>query len=373
MASSRKLEELREAAKAAGLSRSEEAFVCFDWSASQEWQEYLASLYPTPPLNKLLKWKKKFYKTHQDSSFDVNNTTVDDVLNGTSSASPSPPGSSSSSSYSSYSNAGPPFGRPVGSPPSAAVLRFLSPLTLICLVAGIFKTAMAAAASQRGPGSSLLLSVGLLLRLYCCFGLPPLKLWPLSRLGESMANEGVVYFQQLMQNDAMHGVLFNLLTGLMPPSLPLVASPLLTGALVAGHILREGSALPGFINNIGPLRRFATIMDQKRFQILQLRADLELYFGVFFVVWSLVRMNFSLSDVLLPAYLYWQLQKIRFQTCPYSQASARRMDGMITSLTNHRACPPVLRVVYEKIRAFCVRQVQPPEPSQPRAPSCRIM
>ena len=67
MASSKKLEELREAARAAGLSASEEKFVCFDWSASQEWQEYLASLYPTPPLNKLLKWKKKFYKTHQVS------------------------------------------------------------------------------------------------------------------------------------------------------------------------------------------------------------------------------------------------------------------------------------------------------------------
>ena len=28
-------------------------------------EEYLMNLYPTPPLNKLLKWKKKFYKTHQ--------------------------------------------------------------------------------------------------------------------------------------------------------------------------------------------------------------------------------------------------------------------------------------------------------------------
>ncbi|CDI77262.1 hypothetical protein, conserved [Eimeria acervulina] len=197
MASSMKLEELREAARAAGLSASEEKFVCFDWGASQEWQEYLASLYPTPPLNKLLKWKKKFYKAHEDSSFDVNNTAVDDVLSGTSSSCPAPRSNSSSnsSSYCSYSTGGASFGRPIGSPPSAAVLRVLSPLTFFCLLAGMAKTALAAATSQRGPGASLLLTGSLLLRLYCCFGLPPLKLWPLSRLGESMANEGFVYFQ----------------------------------------------------------------------------------------------------------------------------------------------------------------------------------
>ncbi|CDJ61606.1 hypothetical protein, conserved [Eimeria maxima] len=197
MASSKKLEELREAARAAGLSASEEKFVCFDWSASQEWQEYLASLYPTPPLNKLLKWKKKFYKTHQDSSFDVNNTTVDEVLSGASTAASAPRSSSSSSysGYSSYSSGGASFGRPVGSPPSAGVLRVLSPLTFGCLLAGMFKTALAAATAQRGPGASLLLTGSLLLRLYCCFGLPPVRLWPLSRIGESLANEGFAYFQ----------------------------------------------------------------------------------------------------------------------------------------------------------------------------------
>lgn len=57
---------------------------------------------------------------------------------------------------------------------------------------------------------------------------------------------------------------------------------------------------------------FLVLVCFQRFQILQLRADLEVYFGVFFVVWSVIRMDFSLTDVLLPAYLYWQLQKIRY-------------------------------------------------------------
>ncbi|CDJ39764.1 hypothetical protein, conserved [Eimeria tenella] len=370
--SNKKLEALREAAKAAGLSPSEEKFVCFDWSASQEWQEYLASLYPTPPLNKMLKWKKKFYKAHQDAAFDINSTKVDDVLNGNFSPGVSSGDSSCSGSYSGPRM--PPFSRPIGSPPSATVLKVLSPLTLFCLVAGMLKTVLAAATSRRDPMASLLLTGALLLRLYGCFGLPPIKFWPLSQLGDSIANEGVPYFERVLQNDAMHGVLFSLLTGLMPNSLPLLASPLLTGSLVAAYILREGSGMLSLLKNIGPVQSFTSMMDRKRFQILQLRADLEVYFGLFFVVWSLLRMNVSLSEFFVPAYLYWQLQKIRFQTCPYTQASIRRLDGTIMALTNHRACPGVLRLVYEKVRIFCIRQVQPPEPpGGPRSSLCTIM
>lgn len=55
---------------------------------------------------------------------------------------------------------------------------------------------------------------------------------------------GCCWSQQLGQSDALHAVLFFLLTGLMPNSLPLVASPLLTGCLVLAQIMREGNGIP---------------------------------------------------------------------------------------------------------------------------------
>lgn len=355
MASGKSIEELRASARAAGLSPSEENFVCFDWANSAAWQEYLMNLYPTPPLNKLLKWKKKFYRTHQDPAFDVNSLKVDEVLSGEiKSPSPGP------HSGGGFPHPSAPFFNRVGHPPSARALAFLTPLTFVCLLTGLAKTVIAAAASARDPMATLLLVGSLFLRLYCCFGYPPIKLWPLSQLGDSLANEGFPYFQQVLQNDAMHGVLFSLLTGLMPNTLPLVASPLLTGCLVLAQILREGSGIPVFLTNLSPVRSFTALFDSKRFQILQLRADLEVYYGLFFVAWSIMRMNISLFDFLLPAYLYWQLQKLRFDLCPYSQASIRRLDAMISSLTSHRACPGVVGLVYNKIRSFCIRQVQPP-------------
>ncbi|KAL8271944.1 hypothetical protein Esti_004068 [Eimeria stiedai] len=376
MAAGMTTEELRALARAAGLSTSEENFVCFDWTGSEAWQEYLSNLYPTPPLNKLLKWKKKFYKTHQDPSFDVNSTKVDDVLRGEAKPAAMGPQYSSSSWHPSS-----PHVAPVGNPPSARALVFLTPLSFICLLAGMLKTVVAAAASARDPGGTLLFTFGLLLRIYCCFGLPPIKLRPLSQLGDSIANRGFPYFQasasQVLQSDAMHGVLFFFLTGMMPSFLPAVASPLLTGCLIVAQIFREGSGIPSFFTSIlGEVETSITLVAcvRQRFQILQLRADLELYYGLFFVAWSVIRMHISLAEFLLPAYLYWQLQKLRYQLCPFSQASFRRVDAAITSVTNHRSCPRIVGVFYNTIRNFCIRQVQPPDPAPAgQSSSCTIM
>lgn len=58
--------------------------------------------------------------------------------------------------------------------------------------------------------------------------------------------------------------------------------------------------------------RRSLCVSAQRFSILQLRADLELLFGIFFVLNALLRLNLSLGNVVLPAFLYFNLIKIRF-------------------------------------------------------------
>ena len=43
----------------------------FDWQNNQEWQLYYSNLYPTPPPNKIERYKKKFYKNKIDNDFDI--------------------------------------------------------------------------------------------------------------------------------------------------------------------------------------------------------------------------------------------------------------------------------------------------------------
>jgi hypothetical protein len=46
-------------------------FLNYDWVNSQEWRTYYDNLYPVPPGNKILYYKKKFYKLKVDNEFDL--------------------------------------------------------------------------------------------------------------------------------------------------------------------------------------------------------------------------------------------------------------------------------------------------------------
>lgn len=44
----------------------------YNWVYSTEWQNYYKNLYPSPPISKLLHYKKKFYRNYIDPDFDIN-------------------------------------------------------------------------------------------------------------------------------------------------------------------------------------------------------------------------------------------------------------------------------------------------------------
>ena len=44
----------------------------YNWVFSKDWNNYYNNLYPSPPITKLLHYKKKFYKNYIDPDFDVN-------------------------------------------------------------------------------------------------------------------------------------------------------------------------------------------------------------------------------------------------------------------------------------------------------------
>ena len=47
-------------------------FIKYNWDTSEEWHTYFSNLFPTPPPNKILKYKKKFYRNKIDPDFDIN-------------------------------------------------------------------------------------------------------------------------------------------------------------------------------------------------------------------------------------------------------------------------------------------------------------
>ena len=47
-------------------------FEKINWEKNEDWQIYFSNLTPTPPGNRVLYYKKKFYKHRIDYEFDVN-------------------------------------------------------------------------------------------------------------------------------------------------------------------------------------------------------------------------------------------------------------------------------------------------------------
>ena len=54
------------------MEKKFQKFQNFDWVNSDLWQSYYRNLYPSPPLSKLDKYKRKFYKLKIDPDFDIN-------------------------------------------------------------------------------------------------------------------------------------------------------------------------------------------------------------------------------------------------------------------------------------------------------------
>ena len=47
-------------------------FIEYNWDSSEEWHSYFRNIFPTPPDNKILRYKKKFYRNKIDPDFDIN-------------------------------------------------------------------------------------------------------------------------------------------------------------------------------------------------------------------------------------------------------------------------------------------------------------
>ena len=46
-------------------------FLEYNWENSDEWHSYFRNIFPTPPENKIIRYKKKFYRNKIDSDFDI--------------------------------------------------------------------------------------------------------------------------------------------------------------------------------------------------------------------------------------------------------------------------------------------------------------
>ena len=84
----------------------ETQFKAYDWSSNERWQQYLKNVYPMPPLNRLEKMKRKWYKNNVDKDFDVD--FVSTSSNNNSSSQPSSSGNANATNNAGGAGQAPP-------------------------------------------------------------------------------------------------------------------------------------------------------------------------------------------------------------------------------------------------------------------------
>ena len=87
----------------------------------------------------------------------------------------------------------------------------------------------------------------------------------------------------------------------------------------------------------------------------------------------IVELFTSMRNILL-LFMYWQMMQVRYISSSHVKGAFRAVDQRILSLTNHRLCPGVIKMVYNKVRGFLSSRVAPPAAgAAPSRPSCTIM
>lgn len=307
---------------------SYQKFLDFDWK-DDRWQSYLNALYPPPNHKQILKFKKKWYKKTIEPEFDESYEPAYTPSAGSGSCGGASTSTGSIDPNSPWNNTVKGDGARwtlMGPKATICWLAYLSALLLsVAAVAGVIPTYQALVALI----GSFLLEI-------------------LAKYGLKFNSE---YLQSVLLDDV--GAMPMMSVTLLTPGLhPIVRAmslvpPVLTALLSFATISKAHPRLPRKIGDFfAPLAGVSA-----RYQVMQGRADAEVGLGVVLVV-----SVFALRSAPMAALLYWNIMMMRYMMSPWTQASFRKVDGLLDPVLGKI---PLVNRVYSAIKRGLYSFVDP--------------
>ena len=275
----------------------------FDWKNSKEWQLYWSNLYPTPPVSKIERYKRKFYKNKIDSDFDIDYKPKESSnQNNTNSTY-----TDSNTGYS-YSYAYPPF-KPINSLLLKTMETYLLFFFLLSLPFRFYSKQIA--------------SVAYLIRTLRLNGIPKWK---------------VEYLQGLMGIDSVHVFFYSLILFVERFNYYLILPVALAAVVDSCENLKNEKQLEMF-------KKYFELVLSRKESLLQDRANVEVGIGFLLIVGVFLKLN----SFLLPI-IYWQLMKVKYFLQPRIKKSFEMLNANVNKFKNNKNCPQMLKFVVEKIQ-----------------------
>ena len=278
-------------------------FTEFDWKNSKDWQLYWSNLYPTPPVSKIDRYKRKFYKNKIDSDFDIDYKPKESSnQNNTNSTY-----TDSNTGYS-YSYAYPPF-NPINSLLLKTMETYLLFFFLLSLPFRFYSKQIA--------------TVAYLIRTLRLNGIPKWK---------------VEYLQGLMGIDSVHVFFYSLILFVERFNYYLILPVALAAVVDSCENLKNEKQLEMF-------KKYFDLVLSRKESLLQDRANVEVGIGFLLIVGVFLKLN----SFLLPI-IYWQLMKVKYFLQPRIKKSFEMLNANVNKFKNNKNCPQMLKFVVEKIQ-----------------------
>lgn len=299
------------------MEKKYKEFLQFSWKDSPEWQSYYTNIFPIPPVNKIERYKKKFYKLKIDSDFDVNYE---------------PPTGQSSNTNTSQQQSYNQYPSPAASTPSA----LLNLETMIMLLFAI--------SLPFAYHSTKIAAFVYLMRTFRLCGKPQ---W------------NSQYGQMLFTYDGFHLALYSLL--------------LLVDRFNYYLILPIGMKMIIDISdnlkvmNIPALKSFMQYTDlivNKKQEIITCKGHVEVAIGFL----MLIGIFFKINSFILPI-AYWQLMKVKYIISPEVKYSWVLLNQYTEKVKKNPNIPQIVVMIIDKVQWAFSYMGKVEQPSQQQSGS----
>eukprot|EP01054_Gregarina_sp_Poly1_P001370 Gregarina_sp_Poly_1__1369@NODE_133_length_13228_cov_89_141783_g119_i0_p4_GENE_NODE_133_length_13228_cov_89_141783_g119_i0NODE_133_length_13228_cov_89_141783_g119_i0_p4_ORF_typecomplete_len334_score36_07UPF0121/PF03661_13/2_9e21DUF1673/PF07895_11/1_7DUF1673/PF07895_11/45_NODE_133_length_13228_cov_89_141783_g119_i0917710178 len=292
-------------------------FEDFDWVNNAKWQSYFENLYPTPSVDKIIHFKRKWYKKEIDPDFDF--STIPDQ---TAEKSEMPTAGRQSPTEPHFRTQQSPPGMPPRSGP--APMNSLERISTVLLSLAIILSAGAflpvPLAGRLRLASISLYIFGFLASICATLGLPKLQ---------------AVYWEQVFYSDAGQAVMMTFLALIITQQV-LIISPALSGLIIAAEGLSRLNLHPKILE-------WSQRVRNTKYLLMQAKADIEVFVGIFIFVFGLAgRLNF------LSGFMYWNVLRTKYTVNGFTRTTFSKFDTKIRNVLRNPICPRIVYAIYDK-------------------------
>lgn len=305
------------------MDKKYKAYTSFKFFENENWRIYYNNLLPTPSLQQLEKYKKRFYKQHIDKDFDISFTPAREEENA---GGRGRQGEQSPERGHEYER---------GSTPGSIDFLFHS-LSIAAL-----------------PISYLLQLP--YISLYTALPMFFVILYRMFRI-YGFIKFNMMYWQYVLASDYFHNLLFLFISLLAGNATCLVKIPLFMFSLseIALCLYKWR------IYNLFPFRA----INAKRAEFLEVKTDIEIYLGFYFIA----ILPLGWISFILPLF-YWQIMQVRYTLNGSTRCGFMKLGLRLDRIAANPKCPSVAAFLIRKLRAlgnYLSTMNQPQEGQQPQ-------